>query len=133
MIVSQAAVSRCNATVTFFEDERPLYPAVINSAELHVHFNRVAKEMLGSDFVVEVTPVTVSEDFAFYQEAELNGYFFFLGVMNGTAGQVPVHSSFFDIAEDSFPYGAALHASLAATYLTDVLAFGANNHLRDEL
>ena len=125
-------MSLCNATVNFFDDEHPLYPAVINDEDLHVHFKRVASDMLGAERVLEVPLMTVSEDFAFYQQ-QLKGYFFFLGIQNATLGDVPVHSPHFQIAEDAFPYGAALHASLAATYLTDVLGFRATHRLRDEL
>lgn len=130
VIVAQAAVSKCNATVNFFEKEKPLYPAVNNHESLYAHFKSVATEMLGPLRVVEAPQVTVSEDFAFYQE-ELPGLFFFLGIMNDTHGQEPVHSPYFDIAEDAFPYGAALHASLATTYLSDVR--GEVKNLRDEL
>ncbi|GMN37063.1 hypothetical protein TIFTF001_006504 [Ficus carica] len=130
VIVKQAAVSKCNATVNFFDKEKPLYPAVYNNKNLYAHYNSVAAQMLGPLRVVEAPQVTVSEDFAFYQE-ELPGLFFFLGIMNDTHGQEPVHSPYFEIAEDAFPYGAALHASLATTYLSDVL--GEVKNLRDEL
>ncbi|GMN37061.1 hypothetical protein TIFTF001_006516 [Ficus carica] len=87
--------------------------------------------MLGSRRVMEAPKVTTSEDFAFYQE-ELPGLFFFLGIDNQTVGSEPVHTHYFQIAEDAFPYGAALHASLATICLSDALRSKAK-FLRDEL
>ncbi|KAL8113756.1 hypothetical protein AgCh_020883 [Apium graveolens] len=40
---------------------------------------------------------------------------------NETKGKFPSpHSPYFEINEDALPFGAALHASLAATYLLDI-------------
>ncbi|XLR43031.1 hypothetical protein S83_027691 [Arachis hypogaea] len=78
-------------------------------------------------------PVTVSEDFSFYQEA-LPGYFFMLGMQSLTGEPLQsLHSPHFTVSEDALPYGAALHASLATTYLLnhDGAKVGAKNH--DEL
>lgn len=72
-------------------------------------------------------PLMGSEDFSFYQE-EIPGYFFFLGMKNETRGVIgSVHSPYFEINEDALPYGAALHASLAARYL---LEFEAESSIR---
>lgn len=126
-------MSRCSATVNFFQDEHPLYPAVVNDKDLYAHFKKVATEMLGPDKVLEPAPVTVSEDFAFYQE-KLKGFFFFLGIMNETVGSVSVHSPLFQLAEDSLPYGAALQATLATSYLSDLALQGPQSKsYRDEL
>ncbi|KAL5579389.1 hypothetical protein UlMin_011831 [Ulmus minor] len=118
VITGQAAVQRCNATVNFFEDKKPLFPPTINHEGLHDHFRKVAGEVLGAQ-KVKVNPLLMgSEDFSFYQEA-MPGYFFFLGMENKTIGGLEsVHSPFFRINEDALPYGAALHASLAARYLS---------------
>ena len=89
----------------------------MNDEGLHDYFQSVAGDMLGNDKVKDAKPLMGSEDFAFYQEA-LPGYFFFLGMENKTQKQLHfVHSPYFEINEDALPYGAALHASLAATYL----------------
>lgn len=125
-------MSKCNAAVNFFEDAKPLYPAVNNNEKLYDHFKNVATQMLGPQRVLEAPQVTVSEDFAFYQE-EVPGLFFFLGIKNETHGEEPVHSAHFDIAQDAFPYGAALHASLVTTYLSDVLGSQGKQYPRDEL
>ena len=62
-------------------------------------------------------PAMGAEDFAFYQEA-IPGYFFMLGMQNDSNERLEsLHSTYFKINEDALPYGAALHASLATSYL----------------
>ncbi|WJZ94417.1 hypothetical protein VitviT2T_013280 [Vitis vinifera] len=120
VITRQAAVQRCNATVDFHEKEKPLFPATINNPNLHKHFQNVVGNMLGVHNVKDMQPLMGSEDFSFYQE-EMPGYFFFLGMKDEALGRLPsVHSPHFKINEDALPYGAALHASLAATYLLEI-------------
>ena len=111
---------RCNATVDFLENEKPIFPPTVNDKELHEHFQNGAGDMLGIDKVKEMQPVMGSEDFSFYQEM-IPGYFFFLGMENETSGHLDsVHSPYFRINEDALPYGAALHASLATRYLIEL-------------
>lgn len=119
VIVGQATVQRCNATVDFLAKEKPFFPATINDKGLHEHFLKVAGDMLGIRNVKDMPHLMGSEDFSFYQEV-IPGYFFFLG-MKTEANEKPasVHSPFFKINEDALPYGAALHASLATAYLLD--------------
>lgn len=119
VIVGQATVQRCNATVDFLAKEKPFFPATINDKGLHEHFLKVAGDMLGIRNVKDMPHLMGSEDFSFYQEV-IPGYFFFLG-MKTEANEKPasVHSPFFKINEDALPYGAALHASLATSYLLD--------------
>ena len=75
--------------------------------------------MLGIDKVKDMRPLMGSEDFSFYQEA-IPGYFFFLGMENKSRGKPETaHSPHFQINEDALPYGAALHATLAASYLSE--------------
>ncbi|KAF7814178.1 IAA-amino acid hydrolase ILR1-like 4 [Senna tora] len=120
VITGQAAVQRCNATVNFFDDEKPFFPVTINNANLHEHFQRVAGDMLGIKKVKEMQPLMGAEDFSFYQEV-LPGYFFFVGMKNDSLERVePSHSPYFKVNEDVLPYGAALHASLATSYLLKI-------------
>ena len=120
VITGQTAVQRCNATVNFFEDKRPFYPATINDGKLHEHFRQVAGDMLGENNVNEVKPMTGAEDFSFYQEV-IPGYFFFLGMADASLGRLEsLHSPNFRVNEDVLPYGAALHASLATSYLLKI-------------
>ncbi|XP_058180867.1 IAA-amino acid hydrolase ILR1-like 4 [Rhododendron vialii] len=119
VIVGQATVQRCNATVDFLVKEKPFFPATINDKGLHEHFLKVAGDMLGIRNIKEMPPMMGSEDFSFYQEV-IPGYFFFLGMKSETNEKpASVHSPYFKINEDSLPYGSALHASLATAYLLD--------------
>ncbi|GAU42222.1 hypothetical protein TSUD_351320 [Trifolium subterraneum] len=63
-------------------------------------------------------PSMGAEDFSFYQEV-IPGYIFMLGVKNVSHNQQfdSVHSPYLKVNEDGLPYGAALHASLATSYL----------------
>ncbi|GMQ08433.1 hypothetical protein CsSME_00052159 [Camellia sinensis var. sinensis] len=120
VITKQAAVQRCNATVDFLADKKPFFPATINDKGLHEHFQKVAGNMIGIHNVKTMQPLMGSEDFSFYQEV-IPGYFFFLGMNNETNGKLAsAHSPYFKINEDSLPYGAALHASLASSYLLEL-------------
>lgn len=119
VIVGQAAVQRCKATVNFFTEDKAFFPPTVNDKGLHEHFLSVTGDMLGVHKVKDLKPVTGSEDFAFYQEM-IPGYFFLLGMENKTRGRLePLHSPYFQVNEDAFPYGAALHASLAARFLLE--------------
>ncbi|KDO58672.1 hypothetical protein CISIN_1g013076mg [Citrus sinensis] len=135
VIIGQAAVQRCSATVDFLSKEKPFFPPTINNNDLHKYFQTVAGDMLDTQKVKVMAPVMGSEDFSFYQEV-MPGYFFFLGMKNETLGKVEsIHSPYFTLNEDALPYGAALHASLALRYL---LEFGPEISLpegnyRDEL
>ncbi|XP_057976404.1 IAA-amino acid hydrolase ILR1-like 4 [Malania oleifera] len=136
VITRQAAVQRCNATVDFLAKEKPFFPATVNDKNLHEHFKNVAGSMLGSLSVIEdMQPLMGSEDFAFYQEA-IPGYFFFLGMKNEAGARLEsAHSPYFRINEDALSYGAALHASLATTYLIELQQKipPQTTELRDEL
>ncbi|KAK3161050.1 hypothetical protein QOZ80_1BG0071010 [Eleusine coracana subsp. coracana] len=120
VIVSQASVQRCSATVDFLDKDRPFFPPTINSPELHDFFEKVASEMVGARNVRDKQPMMGAEDFAFYAEAIPSTYYYFVGMYNKTRGpQAPHHSPYFTINEDSLPYGAAMQASLAARYLVE--------------
>ncbi|KAF9613382.1 hypothetical protein IFM89_007460 [Coptis chinensis] len=119
VIIGQAAVQRCNATVHFFADTKPFFPVTVNSKDLHEHFRNVAGDNLGVSNVKDMQPLMGSEDFSFYSEV-IPGYFFFLGTQVESDGKVEsVHSPYFTLNENALPYGAAMHASLAARYLLE--------------
>lgn len=129
VIIGQAAVHRCNVSIEFNNNDRPFYPPTVNSMELQSHFENTAKLMLGADNVKEMKPLMGAEDFSFYAE-KFPGYFYFIGMLNDTQGKLPSgHSPHFRINEDVLPYGAALQASLAATYLLD---YHPKQYIQDE-
>ncbi|KAL2338002.1 hypothetical protein Fmac_012448 [Flemingia macrophylla] len=106
VIVGQAAVQKCNTTVNFLAEKNPLYPPTINNGENLPGINNIDKQ-----------PIMAAEDFAFYQEV-IPGYFFILGMeYNSSEPFRSLHSPYLKINEDGLPYGAALHASLATSYL----------------
>ncbi|XP_047963050.1 IAA-amino acid hydrolase ILR1-like 4 [Salvia hispanica] len=136
VIVGQAAVQRCNATVTFNNEDLPMYPPTVNDKELHKHFQRVAVDMLGISKVTDYNPVMGAEDFSFYQE-RIPGYFFILGTKDEAAQErsALLHSPYYNFNEDALPVGAALHASLAVRYLLESQTGNptGNGHRHDEL
>ncbi|KAH1237805.1 IAA-amino acid hydrolase ILR1-like 4 [Glycine max] len=120
VIIGQAAVLRCNASVNFLDEEKPLYPPTIKNDDLHKVFVDVAGNLIGIYNVnIDMQTDMAAEDFAFYQEA-IPGYYFTLGMKNASSIETvaPLHSPYLVINEDGLPYGAALHASLATDYLT---------------
>ncbi|KAJ0488527.1 putative peptidase M20, bacterial exopeptidase dimerization domain-containing protein [Helianthus annuus] len=120
VIIGQATVQRCNATVEFSSKDKPFFPATINDNKLHEFFQNVAGNILGPTNVKTMLPLMGSEDFSVYQEV-IPGYFYFLG-MKAESNKKPasVHSPFFEVNEDILPFGAAMHASLVVNYLTEL-------------
>ncbi|KAJ1420266.1 Peptidase M20 [Sesbania bispinosa] len=118
VIIGQAAVQRCNATVNFLDEIKPSYPPTINNGALHELFCNVAVNLLGINKChFDKQPSMGAEDFAFYQEV-IPGYFFTLGMQNSSDERAQsLHSPYLQINEDGLPYGAVLHASLATSYL----------------
>ncbi|XP_047175108.1 IAA-amino acid hydrolase ILR1-like 4 isoform X3 [Vigna umbellata] len=117
VVIAQAAVQRCNATVNFLQEQNPFFPVTINDGDLHEHFRSVAGSLLGVNKVNNMQPLMGAEDFSFYQEV-IPGYFFMIGMQNASHEKLEqVHSPYFKVNEDVLPYGAALHASLAVSYL----------------
>ena len=97
----------------------PFYPVTVNDKDLHKHFQNVARDMVGAQNIKDMPPIMGAEDFSFFAEA-IPGYFFFLGMKNETKGHLePGHSPYYTVNEDSLPYGAALHSSLATRYLLE--------------
>lgn len=119
VITGQSNIHRCNVTIDFHPSDEPFTPVTANNEDLHKHFQNVAIDMLGSQNVKGMQLDMGAEDFSFFTEA-IPGYFFYLGMNNKTRGQLESeHSPYFTVNEDVLPYGAALHASLAARYLSE--------------
>lgn len=110
-------MQRCNAIVNFLQEQNPFFLITINDGDLHEHFRSVAGNLLGVNKVNNMQPLMGAEDFSFYQEV-IPGYFFMVGMQNPSHEKLEqVHSPYFKVNEDVLPYRAALHASLAVSYL----------------
>ncbi|XP_077213498.1 IAA-amino acid hydrolase ILR1-like 6 [Tasmannia lanceolata] len=119
VIVEQARVYRCKATVDFFEKEHRFYPPTVNDELMTEHVRKVAIDLLGSENFRVVTPMMGAEDFSFYSEV-VPAAFFYIGVRNETLGSTHTgHSPYFMIDEDVLPTGAAVHAAIAERYLNE--------------
>lgn len=135
VVVAQAAVHRCAASVDFGVGGSPLLPPTVNTPTLHAHFEAVAAETVGAGSVRGVMePCMGSEDFACYAEAVPASHFYFVGIGNEEVGSVEAaHSPHFLIDDGALPYGAAMHANLAMGYLRRRAASSAPNDSHDEL
>ncbi|XXG60838.1 hypothetical protein AAC387_Pa04g2651 [Persea americana] len=117
VIVEQASVYRCTATVDFFENEHRFYPPTVNDERMLEHVQKVATELVGPENFRVVPPMMGAEDFSFYSEV-VPAAFFYIGVRNETLGSIHTgHSPYFMIDEDVLPTGAAVHAAIAERYL----------------
>ncbi|XP_024163481.1 IAA-amino acid hydrolase ILR1-like 6 isoform X2 [Rosa chinensis] len=119
VIVEQASVYRCSATVDFFKDKNTIYPPTVNDEKMHEHVRKVAMDLLGPTNFRLVPPMMGAEDFSFYSEVIPAG-FFYIGIRNETLGSFHTgHSPYFFIDEDVLPIGAATHATIAERYLNE--------------
>ncbi|KAA8546415.1 hypothetical protein F0562_002846 [Nyssa sinensis] len=119
VIVEQAGVFRCSATVDFFEKEYTIYPPTVNDERMYEHVRKVAIDLVGPTNFRVVPPMMGAEDFAFYSQV-IPAAFFYIGIMNETLGSIHVgHSPYFMIDEDILPIGAAAHAAIAERYLIE--------------
>ncbi|KAM5564264.1 IAA-amino acid hydrolase ILR1-like 6 [Rosa sericea] len=119
VIVEQASVYRCSATVDFFKDKNTIYPPTVNDEKMHEHVRKVAMDLLGPTNFRLVPPMMGAEDFSFYSEVIPAG-FFYIGIRNEALGSFHTgHSPYFFIDEDVLPIGAATHATIAERYLNE--------------
>ena len=91
--------------------------------------------MLGAENVFEMQPHMGSEDFSFFAEA-IPAYYFIVGMKDDAQGPFESgHSPYFRVNEDVLPYGAALHASSATSYIIQHKSESASagKSLHDEL
>ncbi|CAL1362385.1 unnamed protein product [Linum trigynum] len=117
VIVQQAAVYRCSATVDFFEEESTIYPPTVNDEGMYEHVRKVAGDLLGAASFRVVPPMMGAEDFSFYSEV-VPAAFYYVGIRNEALGSTHTgHSPHFMIDEDVLPVGAAAHAAIAERYL----------------
>ncbi|KAK3230633.1 hypothetical protein Dsin_002514 [Dipteronia sinensis] len=119
VIMEQASVFRCSATVDFFEKEYTIYPPTVNDKHMYEHVRKVAIDLLGATNYKVVPPMMGAEDFSFYSEV-VPAAFFYIGIRNESLGSIHTgHSPYFMIDEDVLPIGAAVHATIAERYLNE--------------
>uniref|UniRef100_A0A6N2MAC4 Peptidase M20 dimerisation domain-containing protein n=1 Tax=Salix viminalis TaxID=40686 RepID=A0A6N2MAC4_SALVM len=119
VIVEQASVLRCSATVDFFEKQSTIYPPTVNDDHMYEHVRKVATDLLGPTSFRVVPPMMGAEDFSFYTQV-VPAAFYYIGVRNETLGSIHSgHSPYFMIDEDVLPIGAAIHATIAERYLIE--------------
>ena len=93
------------------------YPCLINNMELTNKSKANAVEFLGADNVVDLPIRMTAEDFSYYSQ-QLPACFYRLGTGNKAKGITsPVHTSTFDIDEDSLETSIGLMAWLALAQL----------------
>ncbi|KAL7117946.1 hypothetical protein ACP275_03G104500 [Erythranthe tilingii] len=119
VIIAQAKVYRCSATVDFFKSSDSMYPPMVNDDRMYEHLRKTAVDLVGPTNFRVVQPVMGAEDFSFYSEV-VPATFFYIGIKNETLGSVhSAHSPHFTIDENALPVGAATHAAVAERYLHD--------------
>ncbi|CAA0827908.1 IAA-amino acid hydrolase ILR1-like 6 [Striga hermonthica] len=132
VIIAQAKVYKCSATVDFFKNSDAIYPPLVNDDRMYSHAKQSVLDLLGPKGFRVVQPVMGSEDFSFYSET-VPSAFFFIGIKNETLGSVhSPHSPHFSIDENALPVGAAVHAAIAERYLNEREVILSSNGLREE-
>ncbi|KAJ6735825.1 IAA-AMINO ACID HYDROLASE ILR1-LIKE 6 [Salix viminalis] len=89
VIVEQASVLRCSATVDFFEKQSTIYPPTVNDDHMYEHVRKVATDLLGPTSFRVVPPMMGAEDFSFYTQV-VPAAFYYIGVRNETLGINPL-------------------------------------------
>jgi len=93
------------------------YPCLINHDSLTQWSKEKAVELLGAEYVHDLDMRMTAEDFAYFAQA-LPACFYRLGISNKAKGLgAPLHTSRFDVDEDSLLTGSALMAHLATEAL----------------
>jgi len=116
LIMGIATAHRCTAALNW---SAVPYDALVNDESMARLTLDTARDMLGSEAVVELdAPSMAAEDFGFLSGA-VPGCFAFLGTGNSSLGtDVGLHRPTFKLDESQLPTGAALHAAVALEYLS---------------
>jgi hippurate hydrolase len=80
------------------------YPPVISDAELTNLFIEETKKLIGIENVLPLEKTFAAEDFAFFAE-NVPSVHFRLGMSDGVKGEYPLHSPYFDVAEEALFHG----------------------------
>ncbi|MEF2094708.1 M20 family metallopeptidase [Bacillus sp. CFBP9009] len=120
--IGQIATSTCEgagATVKF-KYERG-YPALWNHPEETIKADKLAKNLLGEEKVIQIQPFTLTgmEDFSFYLQ-KVPGTFFYVGGANPAMNAIyPHHHPKFDVDEKSMMYIGKMFIVLVFNYLSN--------------
>jgi hippurate hydrolase len=80
------------------------YPPLISDKELTDKFIDITGQLIGKDNVLPLVKTFAGEDFGFFAE-KVPAVHFRLGISDGEKGMHPLHSPYFDAAEESIFYG----------------------------
>lgn len=93
-------------------------PVLVNDNGMTELLVRTSDELLGEGRLVPCTTSMGSEDFAFVAE-RVPSVMFRLGTNSGESTAYPLHHPSFNLDEDALPYGAAMLAATALSYLRE--------------
>jgi len=109
---AQAAAFGCSVEV----DYQRRYPMLYNHPKETALCTEVLRGWLGSEGLLDVEPVTGSEDFAFFLE-KVPGCYVFIGNGEGSEGGCMVHNPGYDFNDAAMETGAAFWALLVQRFL----------------
>jgi hippurate hydrolase len=109
---AQAAAFGCSVEV----DYQRRYPMLYNHPKETALCTEVLRGWLGSEGLLDVEPVTGSEDFAFFLE-KVPGCYVFIGNGEGSEGGCMVHNPGYDFNDAALSTGASYWVKLAEAYL----------------
>lgn len=100
----------------------PMYPVTYNDPDLMKQMLPSLQRTVGEKNTTEILPVTIAEDFSFYQR-ERPGLFFFLGAQPPDTGVIPGHhTADFMIDEKAFVTGVRAMTNLTLDYMFSTAA-----------
>lgn len=111
-------VAQSLGAVGHFQVDRG-YPVLSNDPALAELVKRANENIFGGQRWEEAASSMGAEDFAFYS-GFIPSVFYRLGSSNGEERtKFPLHHPHFDLDEEALPYGTAMHAAVALSYLQD--------------
>ncbi|MFF2288946.1 M20 metallopeptidase family protein [Peribacillus butanolivorans] len=122
--IGKIATSTCEgagATVKF-KYERG-YPTLWNHPEETIKAEKLAKNLLGEEKIIQIQPFTLTgmEDFAFYLQ-KVPGTFFYVGGANPAMNAIyPHHHPKFNVDEESMLYIGKMFIALVFNYLSNTI------------
>lgn len=117
-LIRNHTVQLCQALGGDADIQIPIgYPSLFNHPETTQQARQIARDVLGSEQVVELDLRMAAEDFSFYTH-KVPGCFFRLGTSFGDRFQHPVHNALFDIHQPAIGIGVKLFCEIATRFET---------------